>query len=153
MIIACQSCNKKFDIDDNLIPEKGRLLQCNSCNHKWFFKNQVVVKTINPSTNERLEIFEVKKPIVNSSVDVDKSTINKIEITSPLEEIVKNVKVKKKFNFMNLIIVFLITFVALVILVDTFKAPINKIFPNIEFLLYNLYETIIDIGLFIGDLV
>ena len=38
MIIVCPNCNKKFDIDQNLIPSKGRLLQCGSCNHSWFYK-------------------------------------------------------------------------------------------------------------------
>ena len=38
MIIDCPVCNKKFDIDQDLIPTDGRLLQCGSCNHKWFFK-------------------------------------------------------------------------------------------------------------------
>ena len=50
MIITCNNCNKKFDIDSNLIPDKGRLLQCASCDHKWFFKKEVIendqVKTI-----------------------------------------------------------------------------------------------------------
>jgi len=38
MIITCNKCNKKFEIDENLIPYEGRLLQCGSCNHRWFFK-------------------------------------------------------------------------------------------------------------------
>ena len=50
-------------------------------------------------------------------------------------------------------IVFLISFVALIILVDTFKYPISKIVPNIEFILYNLYESIKDIRLFLKDLI
>ena len=29
---------KKLEIDKNLIPDQGRLLQCGSCNHEWFFK-------------------------------------------------------------------------------------------------------------------
>ena len=36
---------------------------------------------------------------------------------------------------------------------DTFQGPISKIIPNIEFLLYNLYETINDIILFLKDLI
>ena len=46
MIITCNNCNKKFDIDSTLIPDKGRLLQCASCDHKWFFKNEVLEKKI-----------------------------------------------------------------------------------------------------------
>ena len=38
MIISCEECHKKFEIESNLIPEKGRLLQCSACSHKWFYK-------------------------------------------------------------------------------------------------------------------
>ena len=38
MIISCPNCNKKFKIDQNLIPIGGRLLQCSNCKHKWHFK-------------------------------------------------------------------------------------------------------------------
>ena len=37
MIISCPECNKRFNIDQNLIPEDGRLLQCSNCMHKWHF--------------------------------------------------------------------------------------------------------------------
>ena len=37
MIITCPNCNKKFNIDEKLIPKNGRLLQCSSCNHKWHY--------------------------------------------------------------------------------------------------------------------
>ena len=40
MIISCEVCNKKFEINSNLIPSDGRTLQCGSCNHKWFFKKK-----------------------------------------------------------------------------------------------------------------
>ena len=35
----------KFEIESNLIPEKGRLLQCSSCSHKWFYKSDVLEET------------------------------------------------------------------------------------------------------------
>jgi len=41
----------------------------------------------------------------------------------------------------------------LIIFVDTFKSPISEIIPNIEFILYNLYETIKDIISFLKDLI
>ena len=37
MIIDCPNCNKQFKIDERLIPENGRLLQCSNCKHKWHF--------------------------------------------------------------------------------------------------------------------
>ena len=57
MIIECENCNKKFDIDQNLIPEKGRLLLCSSCNHKWFFKKITAVKIKELPINESMEIY------------------------------------------------------------------------------------------------
>ena len=44
MIISCEACNKKFEIDSNLIPSEGRTLQCGSCEHQWFFKKKVEKK-------------------------------------------------------------------------------------------------------------
>ena len=49
MIIACPNCNKQFKIDNSLIPDEGRDLQCGSCNHLWFYK-------IEENNNEILEL-------------------------------------------------------------------------------------------------
>ena len=41
MIIICPCGEKKFEVNENLIPDKGKLLQCGSCNQTWFYnKNQ-----------------------------------------------------------------------------------------------------------------
>ena len=45
MIITCEQCPKKFEIESNLIPQKGRLLQCSSCGYKWFYKRDKSEKT------------------------------------------------------------------------------------------------------------
>ena len=62
-------------------------------------------------------------------------------------------KENKSISILNLTIIFIISFIAFIILIDTFKYPISKIVPNIEFILYNLYETITDILLFFKDLI
>ena len=142
MIIACDNCNKKFDIDANLIPEKGRLLQCSSCNHKWFFKNEAIFKFIEP-----IKDLTIDKDIKNSK----KTSIYSEEKTK--KTLTGENKVLKKYNILNLSIICMISFVAIIIIIDTFKYPLSKIFPNIEFLLYNLYESIKDILLFINDLI
>ena len=59
----------------------------------------------------------------------------------------------KKISFLSIILVFIISIAALVVLLDTFKSPVNLMMPNIEFVLDNLYETIRDILLFIQDLI
>jgi predicted Zn finger-like uncharacterized protein len=189
MIITCNNCNKKFNIDPNLIPNIGRLLQCASCDHKWFFKNEVLKNTlnpivrdidnvsvdifnqnnpsnndeINPSNNDEInpsntlkEVIEVdteeeigKEIVINTEEESEKITeVNKDENTA----VIAKPKKQKNFKIINIFVVAIISFVALIIIVDTFKFPIGKIVPNIEFILYNLYESIKDISLFIKDL-
>ena len=41
MQIICENCNKQFNVEQRLIPDDGRYLQCGSCNYKWYFKNQL----------------------------------------------------------------------------------------------------------------
>ena len=53
---------------------------------------------------------------------------------------------------MNIILVFIITIITLILILDTFKNPISTLIPNINFLLESLYETLKDIILFIKDL-
>ena len=169
MIITCNNCNKKFDIDSTLIPDKGRMLQCASCDHKWFFKKEVLEKKISPINDvtsiDNVNIFDQNNSSINDEesvlntpkdeveIDLEEETKEKIEINideSPQE----NIKPKKQKNFkiLNIFVVTIISFVAFIIIVDTFKYPIGKIVPNIEFILYNLYESIKDISLFIRDL-
>ena len=39
-MIINANCNKKFEVNENLIPDEGRDLQCGSCNHIWFFNKK-----------------------------------------------------------------------------------------------------------------
>ena len=43
MIIECTSCNKKFEVNSELIPDSGRTIQCGSCNHVWFFNPKKLI--------------------------------------------------------------------------------------------------------------
>ena len=169
MIITCKNCTKKFEVDSAVIPEKGRLLQCNSCNHKWFFKKEIVIKpteeviikkpTIDTTQlTEELKLKEIAsaKTIdfldikINDDPVLEEVLINKNEDINLNENIPKN---KKNYNILGIITVFIISFIALIIVLDTFKGPISKIVPDIEFILYNLYQTIYDIELFLRDLI
>ena len=181
MIITCNNCNKKFNLDSNLIPDKGRLLQCASCDHKWFFKKEVLENTVSPIAidvkNDSVNIFDQNN---HSNIDeVNPSDLSKREAEADTEEELNekivvnyeeelekkidtninesttaNAKSKKQKNFkiLKFFLVAIISSVAFIIIVDTFKYPIGKIVPNIEFILYNLYESIKDISLFIRDL-
>jgi len=170
MIITCNNCNKKFDIDSSLIPDVGRLLQCASCDHKWFFKKVVPenpVSSIDEDiANDNANIFEQNNsPIIdvesvsdasNDEVEVNLEEKNKEKIKinkGENKQVNTQPKKQKNFKILNIFVVSIISFVAFIIIVDTFKYPIGKIVPNIEFILYNLYESIKDISLFIRDLI
>ena len=63
------------------------------------------------------------------------------------------IKKEKSKNFSKLFLVFLISIIAIVILIDTFKVPLSYIIPNINFYLDNLYQSLIDIKLFTINLI
>ena len=44
MIIECINCNKRFEVNPDLIPNEGRNIQCGSCHHIWFFKKNDQIK-------------------------------------------------------------------------------------------------------------
>ena len=149
MIISCDQCNKKFEIDSNLIPKDGRLLECGSCNHKWFYKQDIKNKTEEIIIEPQLKNIEEKNI---SPIQSNISQIKELDTSSKKKEIIENKKIKK-IGVLNIIIVFIISFVALIILVETFKDPISIFIPNIKFILNSLYEIIRDIILFFKDLI
>ena len=152
MIIKCEQCNKKFEIESTLIPEKGRLLQCSSCTHQWFYKKDILEET---------EVVIKKQDIKSKKNEPPVEEINNIKVFEDLasakekkrKHSYKSIQTEnKKLSFLNVILVFVISIIALIVLLDTFKSPISLMIPNIEFILESLYETLKDILLFIQDL-
>ena len=165
MIITCPNCNKKFKIDDTKIPEKGRNLQCGSCNRIWFFKlddKSTLPLTLNENlVHNEIDINitenEIEEPVKSSqSINPNKDEEKEKKIIKIIEKeksLTKEIKKEKiDINYFSFFVVFIISFVALIILLDTFKTPLNNIFPGLEIILINLYETFQDIKLFILDL-
>ena len=156
MIIQCTNCNKKFEVDPELIPEKGRTIQCGSCDHNWFYKKDIS----QPSSeiHEEIPLVEEAEEINISNQDIGEINIpdEKLEDKNDTKEIDDTTNSKKSNVFNKIIsylIVAIISFVALIIVLDTFKTPLNNIFPNLEQILFNLYEIFEDIGLFFKDLI
>ena len=147
MIIECPDCNKKFDIDQNLVPIDGRLLQCGACNYKWFFKLNIVEK----KNEEQIKIKAKPELKIN---DESKHQPIKNEINTEVEKI-STLKKKKqnKINYLNILLVIIISSIAFILVLDTFKDQLTSIFPNINILLDNLYESLEDIKLFTLDLI
>ena len=91
MIIVCPSCGKNFNVDEDLIPDKGRLLKCGSCNQTWFFNKNENIE-IKPSTSKvfveeksNIKQKKIRKPISNFSTNIKKGS--------------ELVKYKPKYNF------------------------------------------------------
>ncbi len=165
MIITCPNCNKQFKIENSLIPDEGRDLQCGSCNHIWFYKieeqNNELLKLDEEIVSEDIEITGEKK---EEKIDKKKQALEKIkseinyEIKENISEKQKNKtrsenEANKESKFFSYLIVLIISFIALIILLDTLKNPIINVFPGLEILLFNLFETLKDIKLFIIDLI
>lgn len=167
MIITCNNCKKKFNIDSNLISDDGRLLQCSNCEHRWFFKKTVSSNADdkddaigfdqkNTSNNMEINLLDKLKEKIEVSTDqnLDQEIEKKIEVNI---NNISSTKTKQKkldnYKMFNIFIVTIISFLAFVIIIDTFEHPIGKVFPSVELMLYNLYESIKDITLFIKDLI
>ena len=171
MVIDCIKCDKKFEVNASLIPDNGRTIQCGSCNHLWFYKPKIdlsksEIKTDILSPKSKDNVLENKKD------DQDNERSSKIEetknpenLTNPepeFNELIEpssngliNENKKTTFSvskFLSYFLVFLITFIALIIVLDTFKTPLSNIIPGLEIFLYNFFETLKDLYLFIKNL-
>jgi len=162
MIIECTNCNKRFRVDEDLIPENGREIICGSCNHTWHFTPE---KTSEKSLVLDNEIVGLQKKQDQNDTDFHEDFSNiKSEKDTKNDQIKFSNKIKvdlkidkkntysKTSNFFSYLIVVIISLIASIILVDTIKSPLINIFPGLEIVLFNLFETLKDLRLFIIDL-
>ena len=163
MIIDCIKCTKKFEVNASLIPDGGRTIQCGSCNHVWFYKPKIDlskkgVKTEISSPKSNDNALENKKDDQGNEKSPKTEETKKFENltnTEPSSNELINENKKTTFNvskYLSYFLVFLITFIALIIVLDTFKSPLSSIIPGLEIFLYNFFETLKDLYLFIKNL-
>ena len=163
MIIECPACSKKFNIDEKLIPDEGRLLKCGNCDHTWFYKKEENLK-LETETIKINEIEENKSQINIEPVDVPIKETQKIrkkiskksstkESTSKELVSIDKSSVSRENNIIKKIFLIIISIIAFILLIDTFKNQISLIFPGIVQMSDSLYLVINDLKLFIKDLV
>ena len=160
MIINCPCGKKKFEIDPSLIPEKGRLLQCGSCEQTWFFdrkQNEYHEPIANIPDIEKKPITTAPKKNINKKLPIQEKTSSQLSDNQDNKRDFEIVQYKSKSNFtlnkfLSYILVLLISFVGLLIIIDTFKVKLYEIFPKLEILIFSLFETLKDIVLFAKDL-
>tara|TARA_Y100001958_G_C21199053_1_gene525950 strand:+ start:126 stop:587 length:462 start_codon:yes stop_codon:yes gene_type:complete len=152
MIVTCEKCSKKFNIDDNLIPDEGRELQCGSCNYKWFYKkneNTFSLKNeISESLSKNYHFEDANNDLSSKKLEnVDKAKYK--DLKKPSDDN----KIKKKPKIIKNSLVFVISVIALIVLLDTFKYQLNNYIPELDSILNNLYESLKDLSLFFKDLI
>ena len=163
MIITCPNCDKQFKIDNSLITDEGRDLQCGSCERVWFYtpKNEseapltlnenISENKIEPAIKTNEKNLEFSKNLLKEKIiEPEKKNKTSKEIPNKVKKLKNENKGSKFFSYL---IVFIISSVALVILLDTLKTPLINVFPGLEIILFNLFETLQDIKLFIIDLI
>ena len=163
MIIECPACSKKFNIDEKLIPDEGRLLKCGNCDHTWFYKKEENLKLetetirINEIQENKSEINiePVEEPIKQTKKirkKISKKSLTKESTSKELVSIDKS-SVSRENNIIKKIFLIIISIIAFILLMDTFKNQISVIFPGILKMSESLYLVINDLKLFIKDLV
>ncbi len=163
MIIECPACSKKFNIDEKLIPDEGRLLKCGNCEHTWFYKKEEKIKLEAETTNtsqieenkSEINIEPVEKPIKQTKKirkKISKKSLTKESTSKELVSIDKS-SVSRENNIIKKIFLIIISIIAFILFLDTFKNQISVIFPGILKMSDSLYQVINDLKLFIKDLV
>ena len=164
MIISCPNCNKKFKIDQNLIPIGGRLLQCSNCKHQWHFnieKKKViddvslkVEKEILENKTDQIKINQTDNNLLikeNSQKELKKEKV--VKKTKKIKKNINQNSKEKPIGLLNMIIILIISFVAIVIVLDTFRIQLSKYMPFLNSILNSFYAILADIKSFIKDLI
>ena len=167
MIIECPNCNKKFNLDEKLIPENGRSLKCGNCDHIWHYKITLKINSdvqkISEDKNSEIDINTSKKDneIKEKANDRDISNIKKEVISKIKDDDSETKKNDKRVDYKTGIelkmifiyfVIFIISLLGLIFLLDTFKYNLSNVFPGIVPLFDSLYETLLDLKLFFKDL-
>ena len=178
MIIECLNCNKKFNLDEKLIPENGRALKCSSCDHIWHYKITTIKNVddlvISEDKNANLDtsISEVEKKedkhnekindeylidinqgvLSEDKIDDEEDKKDEIEEDEIKDEIDNEEKQGKIKVILVYFIVVIISLLGLIFLLDSFRFYLSSVFPVITPLFDSFYETLLDFKLFIKDL-
>ena len=170
MIIECPNCNKKFNLDDKLIPENGRTLKCSSCDHIWHYKIQITKsiddlkipqnKNTNLDTNssdvEKIDVEHDEEINDESLTDINQGVVTEEDAEDEEDDIKDEKGNEEKQGKLKMVLVYfivvIISLLGLIFLLDTFKSYLYNLFPGITPLFNSFYETLLDFKLFIKDL-
>ena len=168
MILSCNSCEKKFVVPDSAISSTGRLVQCSSCGNKWkqFPTNvkqtlpkaqskpisaaktthkNIVKKTKKKKTKKRIGPDLYSPEYLAKKHGIKIQSIPSTKEKNPIE------KSKIKFGFYNYLIVWTVTIIFLIKILNFAQSPIIEFYPPSEIYLNYLFESIKNISEIIMD--
>ena len=180
MIIQCKSCEKKFLVPENAIPKEGMELQCGICSSTWFEKPKIKKKTKPKLKSEKIIPVKIETAsdgkkykflgkqwalvLPSGKVgrlakgDIAKELDKKIgrSIDPSMESI--NIDTLRKdekdqgIGFLTSIFIILIGAISTIGVLETFKNELVVYWPELEFYLEYVYETLKNIRLILRDL-
>ena len=130
MIIQCQNCSRKFQVNDEDIPKEGRMVQCSNCAQKWF---QTPIKVKAPVKRKRKR---VKKKIE----EVEINNIQKIIDPSSQDSVSEVYEPKQGLGFFGYIFLLIIIILSAIGVLKTFEDDLINHFPEIEYIFEFLNE-------------
>ena len=112
------------------------------------------------NTMHYLNYSEIDISLTNNQLDQNYDNQEEKKIFNTNEKLISDTiedknKTKKSFGiskFLSYLLVSIIFFIASIIVLDTFKSPLSNTIPGLEIFLYNFFETLKDLYLFIKNL-
>ena len=163
MILACNSCGKKFVVPDNAITASGRMVQCGSCGNKWrqypvgeVKKTQSIPRTKKVVSKPQPIKQKIEKPkkvkrtapkkpreiSLYSPEYLAKKHGIKINDAQPEKKISKQKKEKVSFGFYNSLLVFIFFVITLSRILYFSQEFIITMVPASEYYLNYFFESI-----------
>tara|TARA_Y100000996_G_C22455573_1_gene615754 strand:- start:443 stop:988 length:546 start_codon:yes stop_codon:yes gene_type:complete len=176
MILECKSCQKKFVVPDNAIPNVGRLVQCSSCGNKWtqfpvpkkiIGERKVVPskgkiaqpkvkkeKTLGTTEKKKKNIKKKVGPSIYSKEYLEKKHGIKIggeHLSNNKKKLNTKITKASYFGFYSYLIIILIFTALFFGLLNLTKEILIFHFPFLEPYLYNLFENINNFKIILMD--
>ena len=84
MRLICPNCGAQYEVDDSVIPENGRDVQCSNCGHTWYQRSA--------NSPEEPAEPELETPVAEAPAEPDEETLTdspevKVEADEPTEDI------------------------------------------------------------------
>ena len=179
MIIQCKSCQKKFLVSANAIPKEGMEVQCGVCSNTWFqkpeikkkakpkFKSEKIIqeKIETASDGKKYKFLGKQWALVLASGKngrLAKSAIAKEldeKIGRSIDPSMENMSVNapedekdQGIGFLTSVFIILIGAITAIGVLETFKNELIVYWPELEFYLEYVYETLMNIRTILRDL-